>query len=235
MARPIKVTNAQRAAAERVTGERKKPGRRRAYTRDTLAKSKRGKNAIKAVQKIRVAALRAHSVNSTTIAAIEKYDADRPLTDKQLLFTRLWAQGETPRTAVVLAGYSENSSELGWRLTKDPAILKLYHAEKKLYEEASQMTRKRVMDMLNEAYECAKMVSEPSSMVAAAREIGKMCGYYEPEVKIVKHVGVPLIDQLNTLSDAELEKLLEERGEEIIGTATRLADEDDIKRLEDGR
>lgn len=231
MARPVRITNAQRKEAELKTGERK-PGRKRIYVRDTLSKTKRGKNAIKEVQQIRTAALRAHSVSAQSIAEIEKLNADRQLTEKQLLFTRLWAQGETPRTAAVLAGYSENSSNLSWKLTRDPAILKLYHEEKKLYEEAGQMTRKRVMDMLQEAYDCAKLVNEPSSMVAAAREIGKMCGYYEPEVKIIRHEGAKLIDQLNNLSDAELEKLLEERGDTIIGEAVRVVDDTSLPALE---
>lgn len=223
MARPVKVTEAQRAEAQRKTGERR-PGRKRLYVRDTLSKTKRGRNAIKEVGKIRTAALRAHVVDARTLADIEKKNADRALTEKQLLFTRLWAQGETPRTAAVLAGYSESSSNIAWKLTNDPAILKLYHEEKRLYEEAAQMTRKRVMDMMVEAYDCAKMMSEPSSMVAAARELGKMCGYYEPEKKIIRIEGASLIDQLDRLSDEELEKLLAERGDDIIGEAVRVVD-----------
>ena len=42
------------------------------------------------------------------------------------------------------------------------------------------MTRKKVMDMLLESYDMAKLMAEPASMVSAAREIEKMCGYYAP-------------------------------------------------------
>ncbi len=193
--------------------------------RITKAMKKRGANATKKIEKVRIAALRQHKADNNTLAAIEKQNADRPLTDKQRMFVRLWAQGESPRSALVLAGYTENSSRLAWVYMKDPAILKIYRAEKAEYERAAQMTRKRVMDMLQEAYDHAKMVSEPASMVAAAREIGKMCGYYEPEVKIVKHVQGGVFDQMNAMTDEELLQVLEEgEGETILGEARRIVD-----------
>ena len=53
--------------------------------------------------------------------------------------------------------------------------------EAQKYAEASQMTRKKVIDMQLEAFERAKLIDEPASMVSAAREIGKICGFYEPK------------------------------------------------------
>ena len=97
-------------------------------------------------------------------------------------------------------------------MAKMPNILALYNEEKRLYEEASQMTRKRVMDMLVDAYDMAKLMSEPASMVSAAREVGKMCGYYEP-VKTQVNVtvnGQVSIDRMNRLSDDELLKIIEQ-------------------------
>lgn len=224
MVAPVKLTAAQRAEADIKVNGPKKPGRKRIYTRDSLSKTKRGKNAIKKVEKIRIAALRKHGVEGNSIKQIEQNQVDRPLTEKQLLFVRLWAQGETPRTASVLAGYSESSSNIAWKLTRDPAILKLYNAEKKLYEEAGKMTKKRVMDMLEEAYDCAKLVNEPSSMVAAAREIGKMCGYYEPEKHIHIHAGAKLVEKMQTLSDEELLEVMEKEGA-LEGVFKRLVEE----------
>ena len=72
------------------------------------------------------------------------------------------------------------------------------------------MTRKKVMDMHLEAFEMAKLMAEPASMVSAAREIGRMCGYYEP----VKHTvdvnvkGEVAVRQLNAMSDSDLLKLI---------------------------
>ena len=97
-------------------------------------------------------------------------------------------------------------------MAKMPNILALYNEEKRLYEEASQMTRKRVMDMLVDAYDMAKLMSEPASMVSAAREVGKMCGYYEPaktQVNVTVN-GQVSIDRMSRLSDDELLKIIEQ-------------------------
>lgn len=209
---------------DRVNRPHKKPGPQRQYERDSLSRTKRGKNAVKKVQKIRVAALRKHKPDGQALATIEKKLPDRPLTEKQLLFVRLWASGETPRTASVQAGYSEGSAAMSWKLTRDPAILALYHAEKKLYEEAMGHTRVRVLSMLQESYDAAKMVSEPATMVAAAREIGKMCGHYEPEKHLHMHVGGKMMQQLTSMTDDELEKLIAESPDALDGEFTRIAD-----------
>jgi phage terminase small subunit len=224
MVAPVKLTAAQRAEAELKVDGPKRPGRKRVYTRDSLSKTKRGKNAIKKVEKIRIAALRKHAVDANTIKTIEAKNADRSLTEKQLMFVRLWAQGETPRTAAVLAGYSETSSNIAWKLTRDPAILKLYQAEKKEYEEAGKMTKKRVMDMFQEAYDHAKLISEPATMVAATREIAKMCGYYEPEKHLHIHANGRVIEQMNTMSDEELLEVMEKEGA-LEGVFKRLAED----------
>jgi hypothetical protein len=161
---------------DRVNRPHFKPGRKRLYVRDSLSKTKRGKNAIKKVEKIRIKALRVKTVNAQTLNEIEKKNADRVLTEKQRMFVRYWAQGETPRTACLMAGFSESSVGLGWKLAHDPAILKIYREEKKLYEAAQGHTKARVMSMLQEAYDCAKLISEPATMVAAARELGRWPG-----------------------------------------------------------
>lgn len=191
--------------------------------RITKAAKKRGQQATEKMNKVRIKALRAHKVNAQTLKEIEKKEVDRPLSERQLIFVRLWAQGETPRTAASLAGYSESSTGLAWKLTRDPAIIKLYQAEKKLYEEAGQMTRKRVMDMLQEAYDCAKLMSEPASMVAAAREIGKMCGYYEPETKININIGGKLVEKLASMTDDQLLEVMASEGA-LEGVFERIAD-----------
>lgn len=207
---------------DRVDRPYKKRGPKPLYERDSLSKTKRGRQATKKIQKVRIAALRAHKPDGQALATIEKKLPDRPLSDKQLQFVRLWASGETPRTAATLAGYSEGSASIAWKLTNDPAILKLYHAEKKLYQEAMGHTRERVMSMLQEAYDHAKLVSEPSTMVAAAREIGRMCGFYEPDKHLHVHVGGKLLERMNSLSDEELLKLIEAPTNEAIdGEFTR--------------
>jgi hypothetical protein len=69
----------------------------------------------------------------------------------------------------------------------------------------SELSKKDVMDMLKEAYDMAKLMAEPSSMVSAAREIGKMCGYYEPKkVEVSVSAALQKKESVARLTDAEL-------------------------------
>lgn len=158
----------------------------------------------------RGAAVRVHT-NTSTMAAAASVDPDKPLTEQQRLFAMFWAQGDSVPNAMARAGYSTAQYSYGYRMQKMPNVLALYHEEKRRYEEAAQMTRKKVMDMLLEAYDAAKLTSEPASMVSAAREIGKMCGYFTVQHKVEVSVsGNVLIDRMNRLSDEELLKIIEQ-------------------------
>ena len=163
----------------------------------------------------RKAAVRAKYAETTTMAAAAMVPVDKPLTTQQRLFVQHWAKGETIPNAMARAGYNDQPS-YGYRMAKMPNILALYNEEKAKYEEAAQMTRQRVMDGLLEAVEMAKLMAEPATMVSGWREIGKMCGYFEPKkVDINVNVTGNVIHQrLNQLSDAELLKIIQEQGTE---------------------
>jgi hypothetical protein len=149
-------------------------------------------------------------LNTSTNAAAALVDENKPLTEMQRFFVREWAKGESIRTASARAGYGAGDT-FAYRMTKMPNVLKLYHEEKAKYEAAAQMSRKKVMDMLVEAYDMAKLMSEPASMVSAAREVGRMCGYYEPSKHQidVNVTGDVTVRQLNSMSDADLLKILQ--------------------------
>ena len=89
------------------------------------------------------------AVNTSTMAAAALVPVDKPLTTQQREFVKHWAAGDSIPNAMARAGYNDQPS-YGYRMAKMPNILALYNEEKRLYEEASQMTRKRVMDMLVE-------------------------------------------------------------------------------------
>lgn len=146
------------------------------------------------------------SLPSTASAATAALvDPDKPLTAQQMAFVQAWAQGESIHSASQRAGYSSGDG-FCYRMTRMPNVLKIYHQEKALYEASAQMSRKKVMDMLLESYDMAKLMAEPASMVSAAREVGRMCGYYEP----IKHTldvnikGEVTVRQLNGMTDAQL-------------------------------
>lgn len=146
-----------------------------------------------------------------TYAAASQTSPNKVLTHKQKAFVKFWAQGESPKAAAEKAGYSSNCSHT-YAMTRMPAIRKIYEEEKRLYAESCQMTRKRVMDGLLEAVEMAKIMNEPASMVSGWREIGKMCGYYEPIRKKVEVniSGSVIAERMNRLSDAELMKIIQQ-------------------------
>lgn len=163
----------------------------------------------------RGAAVRKHR-ETTTMAAAAAVSPDKPLTDKQKAFIRSWAEGNSIPVALQRAGFSVKDNSLGYRLAKMPNVLKLYNEEKAKFEEAAQMTRKKVMDGLIEAVEMAKLMAEPATMVSGWREIGKMCGYYEPKkVQVdVSVTGNIVHERLNRLTDAELLKIIQGQGPE---------------------
>lgn len=143
----------------------------------------------------------------------EAIDPDKPLTEKAKLFVKYWAQGESVYSAAARAGYGDGAT-YAYRLIHYPQAKALYAQEKALYEQAAQMTRKKVMDMLVESYDMAKMTAEPSSMVAAAREIGKMCGYYEPQKIKIEHTLTDGVTQrMDRLTDEELLEVIRNGGQ----------------------
>lgn len=140
-------------------------------------------------------------INNSTMAGAAMIPVDKPLTDKMKAFVKAWAEGESIPNAMQRAGYNEQPS-YGYRLAKQPNILaqlKVYQAE---YAEASRMTKQRVIDMQLESYEMAKLMAEPASMSKAAREIGLLCGFYEPtKIEVTTTDGRRKVEQL---SDEEL-------------------------------
>ena len=156
-----------------------------------------------------IAALRGRE--TTTMAAAALVPVNKPLTDMQKAFVKFWAEGDSIPNAMVRAGYNEQPS-YGYRMAKMPNILVEFDRIKAKWEDAAQMTRKKVMDMHLEAFDMAKMMAEPASMVSAAREIGRMCGYYEPvKQKIEVSVnGQIAVKRLESMSDEDLLKLVTE-------------------------
>lgn len=171
---------------------------------------KRGTNATEETKAARVAALRASAPNTGDLTGTAAANPDRPLTSRMKEFVKLWAQGESILSAAIRAGYNDGGT-YAYRLAKDPAILKIYHREKEAYAAAVGMTRQKVMEGLLEAVEMAKIQADPTAMIAGWREVGKMCGYYEPVKKQidVNITGNVVMQRLNKLSDAELLKLIE--------------------------
>lgn len=73
------------------------------------------------------------------------------------------------------------------------------------------LRRQEVLAGLLEAIDQARVQGNPAAMIRGWSEIGRLMGYYAPEVKKVDlDVGCQVeIDRINQLSDAELVRIIE--------------------------
>lgn len=167
--------------------------------------------------------------NAMSKQVVENTDPLHYMTDQQKQFIEHVLKGDPPQLAARKAGY-QSPKQQAYTILKSPkmqaAIRFCYHK----YGQAAQMTRKRVMDGLLEAIEMAKLQADAGNMVNGWREIGRMCGYYAPEVKKID-ISVTtrrVVDQLETLSDDALLEMVENSGQTIEGTAEKV-----LERIQD--
>jgi len=129
-------------------------------------------------------------------------------------------------TAARLAGYSMSKSMQKERLMDNPKVVRAVKHLQGRYENAIVATRKMVLEGFLDAIEQAKLMSDPAVQIAGWREVGKMCGYYAPEIKEVNinHGVKRVIGQLEVMSDDELMKLIEKDSEIIEAEAIQVLD-----------
>lgn len=144
-----------------------------------------------------------------------KTDSRAFLTEKQRQYVvNRVEHGMTQSAAARAAGYSLSSPAVITQLDTNPKIQMAMAKKRAEYAKASQMTRQKVIDGFSEAIAMAKQQGDPIVMVAGWREIGKMCGFYEPtKTKLEVTVnGQIALEKIQSLSDAELLALAEEGG-----------------------
>lgn len=160
----------------------------------------------------------------------------KPLTERQRLFVKYFSQGMGQTAAAEKAGFAAPKQD-GHRLVRDPKIQLAVAKEREKYAKASGITKKKIIDGMLEAVEMAKTKADPTAMIQGYREIGRMCGFYEPaKTQIEVSVnGQVMLQKMQELSDEELLKLAEESGDldaiegefEEVLEATKTEDFDD--------
>jgi hypothetical protein len=134
---------------------------------------------------------------------------DRPnLTKKQIEFLHVYtASPFLPLKEICRQAGVTPSQVASWKKnsTKFLAALETEHRRSR---QAVNMSRKSVMRGILEAIDMAKDMRQPSSMITGWKEIGRMCGFYEPERREIKLSvdGQQLIEQMRTIPK---ERLLE--------------------------
>lgn len=115
--------------------------------------------------------------------------------------------------AAVRAGYGAAGARVAaYRLLSNVAISSLIEARRQADADRLSITRENVLQQLLEAFSMARENREPAAMVSAARELGRMMGFYAPtKVEAKMDVGVAVERQrLEAMSDAELMSLIAE-------------------------
>lgn len=129
-------------------------------------------------------------------------------------FAELRAKGIDRQQSAVMAGYSDAENmgrqvEQGQDVQQELARLRAETAKN------IKVTKEDVAAGFKAAADMAQTMADPTGMVAAWRELGKLLGYYAPEVKklekrINKHDLLAAMDQLSD------EELLQLRGGRVI-------------------
>ena len=150
------------------------------------------------------------------------------LTEQQKQFALFVAEGKSAETAARLAGFPQNGNGYEKKLLKNPKVQVAIRHMQKQYERSIVASRTQVLEGFLEAIEQAKVMSDPAVQIAGWREIGKMCGYYAPEVKEINvNIGAKrVISQLEVMSDDELLGLIEKDQQAIEGEVRHLTEEE---------
>jgi hypothetical protein len=134
------------------------------------------------------------------------------LTEQQRKFAKLVGQGVHQSSAARQMEYGA-PAQAAWRMMKNPKIQLAVAKERERYAKASDMTRAKVIDGMKEAIDMARLKADPTAMIQGYREIGRMCGFYEPtkhQVNVSVN-GQVMLQRMQSMSDAELLQLAEEK------------------------
>ncbi len=134
--------------------------------------------------------------------------AEAQLTDKQKkVIEGVVDKGMTQTAALEYAGYACPNGSRG--VFSNPPVKKAITERFRHAEAHLKLNREIVLDGMMEAIEMAKIQADPEVMIQGWREVGRMCGYYAPEVKKIQMdvTHKRLMSQFETLSDEELLKI----------------------------
>lgn len=151
-------------------------------------------------------------------------DPNGPLSEMQSAFVKHLVHDQLTQTAAARMAGFKNPNVAATNLVRNPKIIKAIAEARAEYALASGMTKQKVIDGFLEAVDLARIKGEPMAMVAGWREVGKMCGFYEPqksEIKLSVH-GAVLVERMSAMSDDELLRILEQDPQAIEGEFTNV-------------
>ena len=149
--------------------------------------------------------------NSTAVTELPRdtrnrgnQDPSQPLTEMQRMFVHHLVHDKLNQTAAARqAGFNQPGTS-AHALMRNPKVIAAIAEERAEYARASGMTKQKVVEGFSEAIDLARIKADPIAMIAGWREIGKMCGFYEPQ-KIDVRVSVT---DYGRLTDQELQEMI---------------------------
>lgn len=138
------------------------------------------------------------------------------LSPKQARFVDEYLVDCNGAAAAVRAGYALGSAKVAASrlLTSDNPCRRVIQARQDADSDRLGVTRDGVIQRLLEAFEMAREQGEPATMVSAARELGKLLGFYAT-VKVEARLDMKELaarDQFERMTDAQLYALIEQGG-----------------------
>lgn len=146
-------------------------------------------------------------------------DPDGHLSAMQKAFVHNLVNNGLTQTAAARAAGFAHPGQQALELLDNPKVQKAIATERAAYAQSSGMTKQKVIDGLAEAIDLARITADPTAMIGGWREIGKLCGFYEPtKTKIeVSLQGKVLVERLNTMTDEELLALADQQPDALEG------------------
>ena len=158
----------------------------------------------------------------TNIVPLERSsnpESTKILSEAERKFVNFIVRDKMNQTAAMRMANPELKSPatVAMRLLSQPRILAAIAEERATFAVASQMSKKKVIDGFIEAIDMARVQGEPLTMISGWREVGKMCGFYEPTKAelIITHKAKMTLDRVRSMSDADLLALTLEEAEAI--------------------
>lgn len=146
---------------------------------------------------------------------------DEKLSARRRAYTENRAKGLSRTQSAVMAGFGDDRSNAA-RLDAEPIVADELNKLRAETADNVGVTKEMVAAGLIDAAALAKLLADPTGMVAAWRELGKLLGHYAPEVKRIQKsiTKGDLRRALEDLSDEDLLKL--SQGRVIEGKYTRV-------------
>ena len=145
---------------------------------------------------------------------------ERPaLTDKQIEFFHVYLSSPfLPLREICNQANVQQRTVKKW--LSQETFRKALTTEQNRSRAVSNMSRKRVMRGMLEAVDMARDARQPNTMLSGWKEIGRMCGFYEPERReiILSKSAEEMQKEIKTLTRAQLLDIANQQDEVDPGT-----------------